>query len=1270
MKKTVLLLAAVIFISMNIAFAQNCTDSDSSLGFSAYLGTRGVCTDSTGTYTDSSSSNVLVNEYSCGPTSFPLEQQTCYLLNYNCLAYGYSGSLNGSCTMANVSSTCHDSDESLGIPGSFAVKGTCTDAGGSYTDYSFVAEGKPALMEYSCSVGNCVGSNNFCSFFGYTGSSEGVCTNSTSGGGITNQTCTDSDNGRYYDRKGNVSVCTYGASSGGCSLIADSCSGNLLTERYCSGNEAAYESYNCPYGCSDGRCLSTDDYCGNNACDSETRILKGGESLYVTVMKSAYNVTFVGASSATQGVVKVGTDSKSLNKGTVSSVGGLIVYLKDLSFMSSTDQEKNTVTLVLGENEIHCSKDCKSVNQTQICTDSDGGKNYYQYGSAKECTSSISGNSGGGGCIEKKDFCSGDQLYEYYCTSDNIATAETYRCESGCSNGACIIQNNVPNSIIINGKWEYVNDSVKVKEFGYGGHPLLIFTDDGSPTDFEFTVKIIGNGEVGICGRMDNNGKGYCLSRGWGGADNIVISEYTGYPYNPGFIKGGPSVNTGNVTYLKLKMQGATVSGRAWGEGEQEPANDMVAATSSAFDKTGHVGFYTYYSAAQFRTQSLALLTRNQTQTCTDTDGGKDYYTRGSVSACSSSSGTGGGSGTCTFGTDSCNENKLLEGYCDGNKVATENYNCPNGCSDGACIKPECQSDSDCPQITCIQAPCPVNRCEDGKCVLSSCGNGICESGEADDCPICVKAPCPLGACRMGTCQKDCETRQLISAYMQTNKYKYKPYDAVEITATAYGNRNDGSDLENIDLTAIVKSPGARLDKIKMNKNSIACPVSEQTSTNEEIISSETQVSSSGETVSSKTIMPSGCIATYTAAYQGAKTTGFYGVGGESSQPNVIVSGTSFEVFDPALLEKYLILDDIGGYKYIDAQSSESSADYTLYTATYEKDGEGFAAGVAQFNSEESLKKALNEILRNYNDKIRKEVINGNMVYVIEDSYQQVTFWTSKNFIVFVMKSSVTSQSGQQTVTQTVAKKSVTTTQTLSVAKPTSSIKALAKPTGMAVKTTPSSLGTATTSSTGGGGGIACQVIPEPVCLAGTLPKPIYDDNGCISSYNCVPAKELPIPLLKAYLDKYPSDLSAIGTQCESKKGYCISSDSDCRRGYAESSLSCNSNSEKCCVKEVSMGDIMEIVVKLDSLKNVFKQMQQESGAMADYYDSIGDSANAKKYNEVSDMFGTAADKTSAILQKIKDNLDNPDAIMDEVKKDIQELKDYIKEIIRKIIGG
>jgi eight-cysteine-cluster-containing protein len=62
--------------------------------------------------------------------------------------------------------------------------------------------------------------------------------------------------------------------------------------------------------------------------------------------------------------------------------------------------------------------------------------------------------------------------------------------------------------------------------------------------------------------------------------------------------------------------------------------------------------------------------------TCTDSDGGKNYYQLGTATMTGQSL------------TDHCNEDgTLTEKYCSANQITAEIYQCPYGCSDGVCLK-------------------------------------------------------------------------------------------------------------------------------------------------------------------------------------------------------------------------------------------------------------------------------------------------------------------------------------------------------------------------------------------------------------------------------------------------------------------------------------------------------------------------------------------------------------------------------------------------------
>ena len=73
-------------------------------------------------------------------------------------------------------------------------------------------------------------------------------------------------------------------------------------------------------------------------------------------------------------------------------------------------------------------------------------------------------------------------------------------------------------------------------------------------------------------------------------------------------------------------------------------------------------------------------------ETCTDTDLGIDFYTKGVVESVEE----GRAKDNCAWenpGIKTTNKNALNEWYCKDGKRAKYKYNCPIGCQDSACIK-------------------------------------------------------------------------------------------------------------------------------------------------------------------------------------------------------------------------------------------------------------------------------------------------------------------------------------------------------------------------------------------------------------------------------------------------------------------------------------------------------------------------------------------------------------------------------------------------------
>ena len=144
--------------------------------------------------------------------------------------------------------------------------------------------------------------------------------------------------------------------------------------------------------------------------------------------------------------------------------------------------------------------------------------------------------------------------------------------------------------------------------------------------------------------------------------DTISGSGSTNYIYD-----GVLSADTGyyDWTIIQNRLPGSTSLPRQYKISISGVNDSAVGATVLAKDQSDNL----------FQISSAA--------TCTDTDNGKNYYTKGAVS------GIGGS------WTDYCyvyNSNLLYEGYCDGVNAKLEVYTCPNGCENSACKQITTQS--------------------------------------------------------------------------------------------------------------------------------------------------------------------------------------------------------------------------------------------------------------------------------------------------------------------------------------------------------------------------------------------------------------------------------------------------------------------------------------------------------------------------------------------------------------------------------------------------
>jgi len=253
-------------------------------------------------------------------------------------------------------------------------------------------------------------------------------------GGSVPSVCTDSDGGYTFNVFGTVN---YNGN-----YYSDSCNGNYLTERVCSGGVSSSFVYDCTSVgkiCSDGACVETQQNITCTDSDGEDLFTKGistgwynsplnDSDEFVTYEDSCYDIT----------------------KG-VAYVGGYVREWSCTTLGSTSDG--HSPYLVPGD--YPCPNGCVDgacvkvpiINETTnaTCTDSDGGLDYYTKGKAY---SSIQG-------FTQYDECDGNYVIENFCegevsfeelpreegSNSFLVTTTRYLCPNGCVNGACISGN-------------------------------------------------------------------------------------------------------------------------------------------------------------------------------------------------------------------------------------------------------------------------------------------------------------------------------------------------------------------------------------------------------------------------------------------------------------------------------------------------------------------------------------------------------------------------------------------------------------------------------------------------------------------------------------------------------------------------------------------------------------------------------------------------------------------------------------------------------------
>lgn len=249
--------------------------------------------------------------------------------------------------------------------------------------------------------------------------------------------CDDSDGGEYLYTAGS---CKYADSLGVVyGPTYDTCTENdtYVEEQLCNSSNSCYgRNLPCPNGCKDGACLSVPEI---ETGEVSVTIL---DEQWQTNIKAKINVTLYpdsGKIISTQGTETGYSVFYSVPVGTyyVAAEDPNNKYSPATSVMFKVYANTGSaITLAM------------KAQTTTGCTDSDGGLDYYVKGTIKGMAA-VAGMTVSEIYTEETDFClDGYSLNEYYCDINNTVPSDVwdviYKCPNGCSNGACLTAEGLP----------------------------------------------------------------------------------------------------------------------------------------------------------------------------------------------------------------------------------------------------------------------------------------------------------------------------------------------------------------------------------------------------------------------------------------------------------------------------------------------------------------------------------------------------------------------------------------------------------------------------------------------------------------------------------------------------------------------------------------------------------------------------------------------------------------------------------------------------------
>lgn len=393
------------------------------------------------------------------------------------------------------------------------------------------------------------------------------------------------------------------------------------------------------------------------------------------------------------------------------------------------------------------------------CTDTDDGIDYFEKGTATTSETSYTDWCQIGGDYPEVSECSGNdcELVEAYCDEDeeDHIMFKKYICPDGCKNGACIkgTTKELPPFTIGLGDDAPALDTVlasdviqQLKQAGYKDIPVgvtRLFSEISAlMLDKRVTLAIYENEAVIIIGETSPSShtifgteiKQILIRKG---VDSKVIlsSEVESADLIDLFncelvatLKEGSSktYTVGNKNYNVKAL------GDDGGPTKYNVNGESLEFISGEYIKLSDGTIFTELPISKGPDMStFCFLKEDKAPTCKDTDKGKNYYLKGTVTI-----------GPYRKHADYCsNENELMENSCKNElELETETYLCLNGCKDGACIpsedkivltEDETESSTECPKKSCT---IKSEECSGSdKIVLEECKVYIEKNGQCEE---------------------------------------------------------------------------------------------------------------------------------------------------------------------------------------------------------------------------------------------------------------------------------------------------------------------------------------------------------------------------------------------------------------------------------------------------------------------------------------------------------------------------------------------------------